>query len=285
MEEYNELTNLMYAIGGQLYDIDRILYDLFDKRFNHDYSSFGYCSSEVDKIKQYEIIKELRKDFSLVELINKAMLQSDYYRLYQFNWLVGNYEDKIKDYKLSYEPVVKSKDIEESFAKRIEELKELNLDSWRKSNDTVLHHHYYWWINNLMTKESYTLWALQYNDTRIFDTFHLENYGNKALSNIILQYILDNNIISNQIDEKQEIEIMSPFNNYGISNGYKITTSSNMGGMWYMIYLTVKELQEIYKSIGSKKARKMNVMTFFGYINSLKDDYDLDEKFYLYFKE
>jgi len=285
MSEYNELENLMYAIGTQLYGKDRILYDLFDSRFNHHYASFSYCSSEIDKIEQLEIIKGLRKTFTLVGLYKKAMLQSDYYRLYQLNWTLSNYNDKIKDYKLNYEPIIKTEDIEETFKTRIKELEQLNLASWRKSNDTVLHHHYYYWINHLMEDDvNYSLWMLQYNDTRIWDTFHFSNYGDRALPKILLQYILDNNIIENQMDSKSELELMSPFINHRGYNGYKITASGNMGGFWYKIYLTAKELQEIYKSIGSAKIRKMGAMPFFGYVNALKSGYEKDTKFYLYFE-
>jgi len=284
MNKYNELENLMYAIGRQLYHKDRILYDLFDSRFNHTYVSFGYCSSEEDKIQQLGIINNLMEEFSLIDLIKMAMSHSDYYRLYQLNWWIGNYTEKIKDYKLDCEPIVKLIDIKDAFDKRINKLEDENLNSWRKSDDDILHSHYHWWINNLMNNENYAIWALRYNDTRTFDTFHLSNCGEKIFPKIILQYILDNHIIPDQINKNAEIEIMSPFNNYG-TNGYKIKTSSNMGGMWYMIYLTAKEFQEIYKSVGSKKISDMNVRPFFSYVNSLNEGDELNEKFYLYFKK
>jgi hypothetical protein len=285
MSEYNELENLMYAIGTQLYDKDRILYDLFDNRFHHAYTSFSYCSTETDKIEQLEIIKGLRKDFSLVELFKKAMMQADYYRLHQLNWTISNYNGKIKDYKLNYEPIIKLEDLSHSFKNRIQKLKELNLDDWRKSNDKVLHHHYYYWINHLMNDdENYTLWMLEYNDTRIFNTFHLSNYGHKTLPKIFLQYILDNNIISDPMHDDSEIELVSPFITHRGYNGYRIKYSGNMGGFWYKIYLTAEELQNIYKSIGSAKIRKLGAMPFFSYVNALKSDYEQDTKFYLYFE-
>ncbi|WP_252251213.1 hypothetical protein [Clostridium sp. VAP52] len=284
MNEYNELENLMYAIGTQLYDKDMILHDLFDNRFNHTYSSFSYCSSETDKIEQLEIIRGLKKEFSLVELFQKAMLEADYYRLHQLYWTISNYNEKIKDYKLNNESIVKKEELSEMFKTRIAELKDLNLDSWRKSNDEVLHHHYYYWINHLMNDEDYTLWALEYSDTNIFDIFHLSNYGYKTLPKILLKYILDNNIIPNQMDLKSELNLISPFVTHKGHNGYKIKYSSDMGGMWYKIYLIARELQEIYKSVGSAKIRKMNTMPFFSYVNALKDDYEKDTKFYLYFE-
>lgn len=281
----NELENLMYAIGIQLYDKDRILYDLFDDRFNHTYGSFSYCTSETDKIEQLEIIKELKKDFTLIELFQKAMLQADYYRLHQLYWTISNYNQKLKDYNLSYEPIVKSEDLEETLKNRIKELEQLNLASWRKSNDNVLHHHYYYWINYLLNDKDYSLWALEYNNAKVFDTFHLSNYGDKTLPKILLQYILDNNIVADPMHDDSEIELISPFITHKGYNGYRINYSGNIGGFWYKVYLTAEELQEIYKSIGSTRIRKMNVMPFFSYVNALKDDYKQNTKFYLYFVE
>jgi hypothetical protein len=285
MQEYNELTNIMYAIGTQLYGKDKILYDLFEDRFKHSYVTFSYCSGEKDKIEQLELIKELKNKYTLIELVQLALQYSDYYTSYQINWWISNYEDKIKKYDIQYKPIIKTSDIEKSFNNRLMKLKTLGLGSWRKSNDNVLHNHYLYWINHLMSDEvSYSLWAFQYNDTRFFDTFHLTNCSNKQLSNIILQYILDNHIIPHSLEKDNEITIMHPFIFNSINDSFTIKYSSNMGGMWYMIYLTAKELQEIYKDIGSKKARNMNVMPFFSYVNSLKSDYEADTKFYLYFK-
>ncbi len=286
MQEYNELTNLIYAIGTQLYDKDKILYDLFENRFGHYNCSFSYCTNEEDKIQQWELIKELRRNNSLLDLIKMAMKQSDYHTLYRFNWWISNYEEKFKRYNIDKEPLIKSEQIQDIFKSRMRELKALNLDSWRKSNDKIMHKHYYFWINHLMEDDvDYTLWGLKYNDTRIFDTFHLSNFTDKRLPKIILQYILDNNIIPDQLDGKNEMDVINPFIEYGGKNGHKMIYSSDMGGMCYQIYLTAEELQEIYKSVGSKKARDLNVMPFFSYINSLKDQYDKKEKFYLYFKK
>lgn len=286
MKEYNYLENLMYAIGMQLYEKDILLNDLFQNKINWIYRSFGYCSTEIDKIKQIEEIRQLQKDFTLKELIQKAMMESDYYRLHQFKWWISNYEDNHKKYNITSNLTITKKDIADVFNKRIIQLKELELNSWRKSMDKNLHHHYYWWIDNLMDdKTNYSLWAFQYNDTRVFDTFHLSNVTDKRLPNIILQYILDNNIISNQMYKDNEIEVINPFIFNNVYNGLKIKYSSNMGGMTYLIYLTAKELQEIYKNIGREKIKKMNVIPFFSYINSLKDDYEKEAKFYLYFKQ
>lgn len=287
MKKYNKLINLIYAIGTQLYNKDKLLLDLFEDRFSHHYCGFLYSPDNKEEVKQLELIKKLRKDYSLIELINMAMQESDYHTLYKFNWWIKNYEEKFKRYNPNEEPLIKSEIIKDTFNNRIEELKLLNLDSWRKSNDKVLHQHYYYWINHLKNDEdvNYTLWVLRYNDTKVIDTFHLSNFGDKRLPNIILQYILDNNIISDQLDNEREIDIINPFIRYDGNNGHKMLYSSDMGGMWYLIYLTAEELQQIYKTIGSKKARDLHVMSFFSYINSLKSSYEKEEKFYLYFKK
>ena len=131
----NELENLMYAIGTQLYDKDRILYDIFDERFNHKYVTFSYCSTELDKIEQLKVISNLKENFTIIELWNKAMMKSDYYNLHRLKWIISNYKNKIEKYKINKIQIINEEDIKESFNNRIKQLKELNLDDWRKSND------------------------------------------------------------------------------------------------------------------------------------------------------
>jgi hypothetical protein len=284
-KQYNDLINTMYAIGTQLYDTDRLLYDKFIERFGNIYTNFVYCTSEVDKIEQLKIIKEFKNSLTLAELIKHAIMLSDYYMLNQLKWMIQNYNETLIKYGIANIPVITEADISGRYKMRYEELKNNNLDSWRKSDDKILHSHYYYWINNLKDNETYNLWALQYNDTRIFNIFHLSSYGHREFPNIVLQYILDKHILYDQIEKDKTIEVISPFVKHGLYDGYKISTSANIGGFWYLIYLTTQELQEIYNIIGSNDIKKLNLVPFFAYVNSLQCGYKLDEKFYLYFKK
>lgn len=281
----NKLENIMYAIGTQLYYKDKMLYKAFDYRLKHNYISFSYCTNETDKIKQLKEINKLKQKYNLVKLFNLAILESDYYRMYILRWIIEDYNKNLEFYNLGYDPIITLNDISDNWKIRNDYLKENNLDDWRKSEDKYLHKHYYWWINNLINKENYTLWLLECNGTRIFNTFHMENYSDNELSNILLKYILDNNIIPDQIDSDCEIDIINPFIKNDYYNGFKMKYSSNIGGFWYKVYLTAEELQKIYKNIGEEQAKELYVYNFFNYINSLVNNGKEDTKFYLYFEK
>lgn len=275
---YCEFEKLLFSFGTQLYHLDVILNDSFDKVFNHSYLSFVQFNDETKQ--EWEEIEKMQESHSIELLLKKIISQCDYHNLHKIKWMLTRYDETHKKYKIMTKPTLEVSLFSDDFKNRENELKSLGLDSFRKSNLKNIHKHYWFWIDNLMNPEcNYSTWVFKYNDTHMFDMFHLSNYGDKNLVEIILKYITDNNIIEDQTKTEATFEIFHP-----MFNNVEFKHSSNMGGMWYSIYLTVNELKEIYTKIGSRKAKNLGCYEFFSYINAMKDDYSIN-RFYFYFKE
>lgn len=275
----SEFEKLLCAFGSQLYHLDTLLCDCFKNRFSYDYTTLS-CYNDETRQERKEI-EEIRESLTITDLLKKIIKQCDYYTLYSFKWLINDYSEKYKNYEISTEPTLKMEWFNEDFKIRESELKSLKLDNWRRSNIKELHDHYWFWIKHLKEDENcnYVTWVFKYSDTHMFDMFHLSNYGNKEIMNIVFDYIIENNIIPDQTERKPNFEIIHP-----MFNNIDFKYSSDMGGMWYAIYLTAGELQEIYAKIGSRKARNLGCHRFFAYVNSLKNEYELNARFYFYFQ-
>ena len=274
-----EFQKLMYAFGTQLYKIDKVLYDCFDDVFKHSYVSLASYNKETRE--EIDEIESIAEKYALIELLKIIIRHCDYYYLYRFKWTIERYNKIHNKYNIKNDIPIKKDSVNADIKNRLLELEKLKLDDWRKSNIKEIHEHYWYWIEQLQKNDDcdYTTWVFMYNDTLMFDMFHLSNYGDKEVVNYIFDYIKENNIIENQIDINKNYEIIHP-----MFKNVNFKFSSNKGGMCYAIYLTAKELQEIYSKIGSKKAKKLNCYNFFSYINSFKKN-GLETKFYLYFKE
>ncbi len=273
-----EFQKLMYAFGTQLYKTDTVLYECFDDVFKHSYVNLTIYNEETRK--ENNEIKTIIEKYTLIDLLKIIIKHCDYYNLYRFKWTIEQYNKKHDKYNIKTDIVIKKDSINVDIKNRLLELETLNLDDWRKSNIKEIHEHYWFWIDQLQNNDdcNYTTWIFIYNDTHMFDMFHLSNYGDKKVVNYIFDYIKENNIIENQIDVNKNYEIVHP-----MFKNVNFKFSSDKGGMWYAIYLTAKELKEIYTKIGSKNAKKLNCYHFFSYINSFKEN-GLETKFYFYFQ-
>lgn len=275
----SNFTKLMYAFGSQLYKRDILLYDEFEKIFNHNYVTLSYYDEESKN--KVDEIQKLINSFSINDLLLEIIKISDYSNLFKIKWVVNSCIDKKGKYNFIEGAQIDFQSIKKEIVINENKLKFKKLDSFRKSEIKEIHNHYWFWINRLMCDEStnFSMWVFEYNDTLLFNMFHLSNNGDKRLSNIILKYITDNNIIPDQSDMKESYKIIHPF----VKN-ITFEYSGDIGGFYYKIYLTAKELKDIYKTIGYRNSRKLGCNRFFAYINMFKNNNELDRKFYFYFK-
>lgn len=282
----NNITNhmLISKVMNWAYRNDRILYNNLDYIFDNFKcrNSFTYedVKEILDKIK-------INENVTILELLIEALNKSDYHDTLRFMWtfkIDSSQNSYIKEWKYKASEPNPYSNILPHIDARLKYLEENNLDDWHKSKDIIKHKHYRWWIQNIIKGDEgkiYSMMLFHENDTRCFNALHLGNNMNENCTfNIILQYILDEFIIPNPHHDEL---IVPDFVNFDYDNPRKIIKSAKFGGFHGLIYLTAKELQEVYRNKVNKRNIDMYEKNVWAYINSLKHDTD-NEKFYILIK-
>lgn len=280
---------LLHVVFEWSYSNDIKLYKNLDdcfSAFDCRNSSIEECKklAKKEKITSYDGLKPL-------PVLIEALTKTDYEDTMKFRraFIQRLSNSYIKDYQyIVYSNKQPSPEehpyleIIPHIEKRLQELKNTGLDSFRKSNDMSKNTHFRWWINNLLTnKNHYNLRLFPENDTNCFDTLYVGNKEDQEF-NIILQYILDNNIIPDPY--KKEIQVPD-FLNPDFHNPRYLRNSCREGGFSYLVYLTAKELNEIYNTKLVKSKICVLQKPLWAYINSharSKNEQLEDTKFHLF---
>jgi len=266
IELKNQLDDLYHAIICGMYEADGLFQKCFTDIMGYEYNSYTIDDDETRN--RWETIKDMRKNNCTEELIISAVNISDYTGTRKMFWVLNSYFDKCRYFRIA--PKIARQILMDEISKRERYLASLNLDYFYKTTDESFYRHYFYQLRRLLSDDaSYNLYAIDNANT-----LYIGRYTD-SVCRVILNYIIENKIVPSHHDIKTDIEVRSPF----IENT-KINSSSNVVWMHHKIKLSSKDFKEIYKTIGSKKARKQGVYSFFSYMNSADDD----NYFWLYFK-
>lgn len=257
----DSLESIVKSIRQHISKIqDNLLFDEFIEEFDID--------NLVEPVDSYT---------SIQDLFIRGIKVSDRTFAYKFWWVARDYNEKSKRYGLESKRVVLiDKQIEDALDSRINELDKLGLNDWRKSNLDSYYQHYWWHINNLrdiITNNRVRTSIFTVNNTLIRNVLDI-TYSRK-FQLMIIDYIIKNKITSHS-RLQEEISFFDPITN-DITR--TISSSSNVGGMRYLVYLTYNEILELIDSVRSDVFKKDGISDVRSFLRNSSNDY----KFYLYF--
>ena len=291
IEKYIDQLNvryLLHVVFEWAYKNDKRLYKNLDDCF----SAFDCRNSSIDECKKLAKKEKVTYDnLKPIPVLIQALTKTDYGDTIKFrqtfiqrgsNSYIEDYQYVVYSNKQPNSEEHPYLEVVPHIDKRLKELKNTGLDSFRKSDDVSKNEHFRWWINNLLNNEKhYRLRLFPENDTNCFDTLYVGSKEDQEF-NAILQYILDNHIIPDP--HKKEIQVPD-FLNPDHYNPRYLKNSCREGGFRYLVYLTAKELNEIYASKLSKSKISVLQKPLWAYINShvrSKNEQLEDTKFHLF---
>lgn len=264
---------------------DGILYHNID----HIYGRYNIDINLNDK-EEMKVVNYIRENYDINEILSMAVEKADFDDIIKLsgiflyshhNWSpIGIYDWKYKENKENPYSFINPK-----IKYKIRDLESKNY-KWHKSKDHIKHKHFRFWINRFLENKDEKIYNMRLfveNDTRCFETLHVGNNYNSDLFDIILQYILDNDIVPDP--HNKELEVPDFVEKYNPYNTRKIKASGVEGGFWYLVYLTAEELYDIYKTKVNKRKLSIHEKALFSYINTYgKNPYYENTKFYIYIK-
>jgi hypothetical protein len=268
------LNMILKTLYDWSYDGDKDLYKSLQDLFGESRLRGGVNEEQRKILFEANILKK----YTIIELFQQAIGRSDFQDTIKFGRLIQIMNDKNLPTDSSMKPQPYSV-LTPDIGARNQFLRENGLDDWHKSLDHEKHGHFRYWMNYFLTENkhfSLRFFIVNTGNTRCFDTLHIGSNESEAF-NVIFQYILNENICPDPHQQKIEVPDFVNPDNY---NQRYINYSGRFGGFWYLVYLTGKELKEIYKTKINK--RKLNYMekAYWGFINSTS--LDKETKFFLF---
>lgn len=293
-EKYSHFTLEFYldVIAEWAKNNDIRLYENIDDIFSVFHlrnKSYNDNMDDEQKKRQTKFRKEelSKGDFDPIPLFIKAIELADFHDALKFNWLFVN-QGGNRDHSYVYgcfeeHPYIS---LRPYIKERHKWLENNGLASWRKSTNRYRNEHFRYWIRHIMEDmDNKTIHMKLFpiaEGNSVADT-HLNICGNyhegKEVFDAILQYVLDNNIITDP--HRKELRFLDPINPDHYSDRI-IKVSGAFGGFGGFVSLTALELQEIYKT--KIKKRKLNYFdkANWAFINACpKND---RVKFYIYMR-
>jgi hypothetical protein len=281
-DEVFNFKMLLTAVFNWAYNNDLDLYKNLDSTFEAFECRSGLSQEQTKQIYNYAIPDQQ----TVIKLLSKAITLADYHDTLKFSWTFitnnnstnkghGSYEWKYSSF-VSHPyseliPLIKA---------QMELLEEKGLNSWSKSIDIEKHTHFRWWMNHFLEVDraiSLRFFVQHTGNVQSFDTLYVGTNQNEAY-HAIIQFILDQNIVPDPCYKSLDVP---DFVNPDHYNPRPIKSSGRFGGFNYLVYLTGRELKEIYKTKIVEDDLNYMEKAIWSYINATI--MEKETRFYLFF--
>lgn len=259
------------------YEHDRRLHENMDDIFSVFHSRQGIEGDSATAMEQMR-----REQPNILAVFEAAISKADYHDTYKFQWALNGSGNRDHSYAYKSYSDHPYKDVREIVHVRLYELEQLGLNDWRLSADHEKFKHYRQNVTRLMlnSSERYRPMTLLYAD---YDTVNCSfNMGAGEYNEFYfkaLQYLLNNNIVPDPHGGRKSID----YHPLGSNKAFPLTvkkTYDYCGLGIDLVYLTAKQLKEIYTTLNKNRMYNTTKATW-AYIISVARN-EPDSKFYIY---